>query len=585
MNGKIAAAETRTIETRLFHPEIYPILEQVLFYFSSVRHRLWRDLIIKSLPINELKRSYIKDFGLTARQFNSLAKEVGAKAKALEEIKQDRLKKLKSAINSIESSIEKAEKSIKSAENHLKTITSYRLKLKAWQGAASQGKRPSKKPLMPKSIQSKFSEHLKREISQNRFFIHQKKRRMAILCQRHSSLSTQQKLSLCFGGKRYFGHQNHLAAVGLSSHEEWLEGFREKRSSQVFFLGSSDETAGNQGLQYDPCKKLLQLRLPNAPSFTAFGSHICFDNIEFPEHLRAEFYSIIGRPEAGARKTQKTKGPISYRLVRRVNPNTKEKAYYIQASFSVPANENITQLSRGAVGIDLNADHVAVTETDRFGNYVDSFLLPFDLKGLSTDQSKAILGDISAIIVAHSLKTGKALVVEELDFEEKKKALREQAKTRRAFLSAFAYSQFQKAIRSKARSQASQLISINPAYTSLIGAYKFQGLKISSHEKAALAIARRAQGYSEGLKVFQGTLPTQVMMSERALFEQGSRHVWGFYSDYRQRIRSHLIEPDKRPLLPILRALSLARRHRSLEQSLSETWQERVGESLRCDSA
>ena len=78
------------------------------------------------------------------------------------------------------------------------------------------------------------------------------------------------------------------------------------------------------------------------------------------------------------------------------------------------------------------------------------------------------------------------------------------------------------------------------------------------------------------------TLPTQVMMSERTVFEQGSRHVWGFYGDHRQKIRSLLIEPDKRPLLPILRALTLARVHPSLYQSLSVTWRERVGEPLRC---
>jgi hypothetical protein len=92
-----------------------------------------------------------------------------------------------------------------------------------------------------------------------------------------------------------------------------------------------------------------------------------------------------------------------------------------------------------------------------------------------------------------------------LDFEEKKKTLREQPKERRALLSAFAYSHFQKAIRSKARALGVELKQINPAFTSLIGAFKYQGLQISSHEKAALAIARRAQGYSEGLNVFQGS--------------------------------------------------------------------------------
>jgi len=46
--------ESRTIETRLSHPHLYPLLDELLSYFSSLRHRLWRDLIIKALPTNEL---------------------------------------------------------------------------------------------------------------------------------------------------------------------------------------------------------------------------------------------------------------------------------------------------------------------------------------------------------------------------------------------------------------------------------------------------------------------------------------------------------------------------------------------------
>jgi IS605 OrfB family transposase len=438
---------------------------------------------------------------------------------------------------------------------------------------------------MPASIRGQFSERLKSEIEKDWAYIHQKKRRLGILSHKLKALDTTKQASLCFGGQAYFRHQFHLDKTEIGSHEEWLEGFRQRRSSQAFFVGSSDETAGNQTVQYDVDKKSLKLRLPNATEFEALGTHLIFESLTFPEHLCDVFYATLGKPRAEARKNQKTAGPISYRFMRRVNPNTKEKAYYIQASFGVPEAEKVTKLTRGAIGVDLNADHVAVTETDPYGNYLDSFILPFDLKHLSREQAKAIIGDLSAVIAEHAVKTGKALSIEELDFEEKKKALREQPKERRTFLSGFAYSHFQKAIRSKSRAMGVELISINPAFTSLIGAYKYQGLQISSHEKAALAIARRAQGYSEGLKVFQGTLPTQVMMSERTLFEEGSRHVWGFYGDHRQKIRSLLIETDKRPLLPLLRAISLARVHPSLYQSLIVTREKRVEEALRRASA
>jgi IS605 OrfB family transposase len=236
------------------------------------------------------------------------------------------------------------------------------------------------------------------------------------------------------------------------------------------------------------------------------------------------------------------------------------------------------------IAVDLNADHLAVAETDRFGNLIDSFILPFNFNGLSTEQTEALLGDLSAVLVRRCEAKSKPLALENLDFEEKKKSLREQPKVHRGFLSAFAYSKFHEATRSRTRANGIELISVNPAYTSLIGAYKFQGLAISSHEKAALAIARRAQGFSEGLGVFQGTLPTQAMMSERTRFTASPRHVLGFYSDHRQIIRKLLIETDKRPIHPLNRALSLAKAHPSLQRSYFVTRERRGSEALRCAS-
>jgi IS605 OrfB family transposase len=585
MKSKQSDEEARTIETRLNHPFVYSLLEELLIFFSSLRHHLWRDLIIKKGSINELKKYYISHLGLTARHFNALAKELSGKALALEESKSEQQRQLRQRIAATQGTIKKLGKKLKDTRSTLKAIASYRLRVKEAKEKALKTGKLQKKPRMPAKIRGQFSPSLIKACHELSFLLHQKKRRLTILQQKLEALGEKKSPSLCFGGKSYFRNQFNLKASGLASHGEWRETFHLRRSSSVFFLGSSDETAGNQTLQYDPLQKTMRLRLPNTPAFSAFGTHLVLDNIEFPPHLREEFYAALSQPGEGARKGQRTQSAVSYRLLRRVNPHTGEKAYYLQATFNVPAPEKQTSLGRGALGVDLNADHVAVAETDRFGNFVDSFVIPFDLKGKTSEQSEAILGDIVAVISRQAEKSSKALVIEELDFEEKKKALREQPKGRRRFLSAFAYSQFQKAIRSKARSQGIELIAINPAYTSLIGAYKYQGLNVSSHEKASLAIARRAQGYSEGLKVFQGTLPSQVMMTERTEFGLCSRHVWGFYSDHRQAIRRLLIEAKRRPFLPVVGALSRAKNHPSLHQSLLVTWESRLPETLRCVSA
>ena len=572
---------TRTIETRLSHESLYPLIEELLVFFAKLRHLLWRELIIKKASINELKKYFIAHHGVTARQFNSLAKDVGGKALALEENRDELRSKLSKRIKATQATIIKFQRKIKVTQALLNTITTYRQRVKAEKEKPLKAGKIRKKPKMPAKIRGIFSDRLKRDLEKFSFIIHQKKRRLNILEQKMASLEQDDAPSLCFGGKAHFKKQFNLEKTDIPSHRDWLEIFRLRRSSSIFFLGSSDESAGNQTVQYDPIKKALRLRLPKAQSFAVHGTHLLLENIEFPVHLRDEFYRALSQPEESGRKNQKTFSPISYRIVRRVNAHTGERAYYLQASFNVAAPEISSRIERGAIGVDLNADHVALAETDRFGNIVDRLLIPFECKDRSTDQVEAILGDIAAVICQKAQESGKAIAIEELDFEEKKKALREQSSWRRRQLSSFAYGQFQKAMHTKARSQGIQLVAVNPAYTSLIGAYKYQGLKISSHEKAALAIARRAQGFSEGLKVFQGTLPTQAMMSERTKFQLLSRHVWGFYSDYRQIIRSCLIAPDKRSLLPVVRAFSLAKAYPSLRQSLFVTRESRRPEALR----
>ena len=239
----------------------------------------------------------------------------------------------------------------------------------------------------------------------------------------------------------------------------------------------------------------------------------------------------------------------------------------MQATFvpEAPAIESRREL--GVVGLDLNADHLALSETDRFGNLVDSLLLPFDFKDLSSEQTEALIGDLCAIAVQHCQKQGKPLAIEDLDFQEKKRSLKDLPAGHRRMLSAFAFANFKRRLHSKCRALGVELIEVNPAYTSLIGAYKFQGFAISTHEKAAFVIARRSLGLSEDPEVFRGTRPAHELMQEKLRFKATPRHVWGFYADNQRKIRDLFMSEKKRRLCPSIRALSLAKDHPSLFRS------------------
>ena len=566
-----------TTSTRLSHPQAYEVLDTVLSYFATLRHKLWRDLVMKETPVNDLKKQYIRDYEITARHFNSLVFAVSGVKKSVEELEKEHKKDLAGRIKSRKAKIKATEAAIEQARQDIKAINTYRDKKSKWKEDADP------KPKLLPSLQKKHIDQLIKSIKQSKFELHGKKRNLARLETKLEALSSPAKPSVCFGTKKLFNTQHHLEAAGIPTHEAWLDKFQAARSSQVLFVGSSDETFANQTLQYNPVTKQVKLRLPTAPQFEKYGKYLLLEGIEFPEHLRSALHAAIAAPLEASSKSRKSTAPVTYRLVRTVNDNTKEPAYYVQASFNVPATPVVAKVERGALGIDLNADHIAVSETDRSGNLKDNFIIPFDFKDKSSDQVSALIGDMVAVVVDKAKETGKAVVVESLDFAAKKRELRELPKSRRRFLSSFAYNAFFKAVESRTRSHGVELIDVNPCYTSLIGAYKFQHLPISSHEKAALAIARRGQHFSEAPKVHQVTSQVQAMIlasdpSKDNERDQKKEHVWGFYHYNSQSIRRFLIMPDRRSHLPVRNALFLAKGHPSLVQSLSVTLKERLGD-------
>jgi hypothetical protein len=69
-------------------------------YFASLRHTLWRDLVIKETPVNYLKKRYMREYGITARPFNSLVFAVTALEKNREDLEKDEKKNFAGAIKS-----------------------------------------------------------------------------------------------------------------------------------------------------------------------------------------------------------------------------------------------------------------------------------------------------------------------------------------------------------------------------------------------------------------------------------------------------------------------------------------------------
>jgi IS605 OrfB family transposase len=170
-----------------------------------------------------------------------------------------------------------------------------------------------------------------------------------------------------------------------------------------------------------------------------------------------------------------------------------KKGWRVFVSLARPQISIKTLKNIGTIGIDLNANHVALVETDRFCNIIDTETISLNTYGKSKGQTESLIGEAVKAIVARSEKTLKPIVIEELDFS--RSVLRENSSNRqKRMLSSFVYSKF----RHRAYRHGVRVYKVNPAFTSVIGRVKFASrYGLTVHHAAALVIARRICRFSE----------------------------------------------------------------------------------------
>lgn len=158
----------------------------------------------------------------------------------------------------------------------------------------------------------------------------------------------------------------------------------------------------------------------------------------------------------------------------------------------------VTHNGRGAVGADLNAGHLGACETDASGNYVNAFSAPQVTYGKSQRQAEAVIGDAVTGVVAYAREVGEPVVMERLDFRQKKAALDGESREYSRMLSSFSYGEIKLYLISCGYRQGAPVHQVNPAFSSVTARVKFRERPgLSMHQAAALVLARRSFGHSE----------------------------------------------------------------------------------------
>jgi IS605 OrfB family transposase len=219
--------------------------------------------------------------------------------------------------------------------------------------------------------------------------------------------------------------------------------------NQVFFVGSKDESFGNQVAQWDGSN--LTIRVPYCLEKT-YGEYVTVQLGSFDRNINR-------LPEYGAKTWSVYKKDGKWKVCIQFQPIT-----------VTPLSNN---RNNGVISFDLNPSSIDWAEIDRNGNAIKWGSISLQIR-LPKNQMENQLQTVALFLVKLSLKTGKSIVHEKIDFVSKKFRLRESGnKKYNRMLSAFAYSKFFQILNSIAGNRGVSTFWVNPQYTSLLGMTKF----------------------------------------------------------------------------------------------------------------
>lgn len=461
------------------YAELFGLCQRRLFALIAPK----REQLEPKLEAIDLKSEFCDVNGLTSRQFNAVRFQVEGMILAVQEQRAGLIEEMKARIAKAHTAVEK------------------RRHPSVPKGRRSRGYRSRTRPKGEPRHQKKV--RLKQ--------LHHKRRRLEALKRKLASMEADHEkkiVRIAFGSGRLFHAQFHND--GYESHMQWHEDWQQARSNQFFVLGSKDETSGCQGcvatINEDESLD-LRVRLPNALVDDASiekvdGKYLVLKGLRFAhgheEVLQAlqcsKLIVVDGKP-----KKKRDGVALSWRFIR----DTKHgrPVWYVHVSVDVTAPPIITDRKEGVLAVDFNSDHLAPAELDSSGNLVDYERIAMNLRYKSSGQQDAIIGHWANQLVDQAAAAGKPIVIEELDFSKKKAQLEDVAPQRARMLSSLAYSKFHRFIKAAAFRAGVEVIEVDPAHTSVIGAINYaQILGISVHTAAALAIGRRGMNMTERLR-------------------------------------------------------------------------------------
>lgn len=253
--------------------------------------------------------------------------------------------------------------------------------------------------------------------------------------------------------------------------------FLEKRDSQIVYVGSKDETAGNQQFQISYDKKYnkftYKLRLEN--EYIKDFKYISGEFILKDKFAKKEILKTLNNTKSS---------PLSFRIIK------KDNVLYLQIMYRVVAELN-TRSSNGVLGVDFNKGFITISEIDIKGKLLNHDRINYIHKG-KVGVTKNSMLHLVKDLVDLAVKSGKDIVIEDLKALNKSKEEKTERKYYNRMINTLKFGKFRDLLQMKCDKCGVTLVAVNPYNTSKIAKEKYcYDMKLNIHSGASYVIARR----------------------------------------------------------------------------------------------
>jgi hypothetical protein len=353
--------------------------------------------------------------------------------------------------------------------------------------------------------------------------LYAKRLRLDALCSRLTDEERQiaGRMRITRGGRALLRNRANLEAAGLTP-VQWRTAWQMSRW-QIAANGETGKTGGNETIRVDDGGHVL-IDLP--PSLAHLAN---------APHHRYHTGGVVDFPYRGGERADCASAcrAVGYRI----RYSADKRRWHMSASWTQHLEPVAAPVRGRVMGIDLNADHLAVRITDADGNPDGPKIrIPLDLTGKSAERREA---ELARVVREAMLLCGERLVstmyIEDLGWADRSGREFLGGRRFRATVHGIPTAALRNMLAAAAWRHNIRLVAVDPAYTSKwAGPWRplidTRGDPATTHDAAAWLIARRGRGFrlrrrtgmgAGGQRTARAELPSRPETGPPAIRERG----------------------------------------------------------------